>query len=339
MEANRRAADMFKELSKAFPCDYEEKPNFVYLRSDRKKLETEAEVVRRLGFAAEIEEELPLPFPTVGAVKFPNQAQFNPAKFFSQLAKELNIYEKTFVRELAPNTAVTGSGTIKADKIIVAAHFPILNKHGGYFLKMYQSRSYVIALENAPLYEGMYVDGKGNGLSFRNYGDLLLLGGGGHRTGKKGSCWRALRDFADKHYPDSKEKYHWAAQDCMSLDGVPYIGAYSSGTTALYTASGFNKWGMTSSMAAAMLLSDIAIGTGNKYAGLFDPSRSILRPQLFVNAGEAALNLIGFSKKRCPHMGCRLRWNKWEHSWDCACHGSRFSEDGTLLDNPSTGNI
>ena len=338
-EANRRAAEMFKELSGTFPCDYEEKPNYVYLRDDRKALEAEADTVRRLGFPAEIAEELPLPFKTAGAVKFPNQAQFNPVMFFSQLAKELNIYEKTFVRELAPNKAVTGSGTINARKIILATHFPILNKHGSYFLKMYQSRSYVIALENAPKYDGMYVDGEENGLSFRNYKDLLLLGGGGHRTGKKGGNWQVLRDFADKHYPDSKEKYHWAAQDCMSLDGIPYIGAYSSGTVDLYTASGFNKWGMTSSMAAAMLLSDIAVGTGNKYTKLFDPSRSILRPQLLVNAGEAVINLIGFSKKRCPHMGCRLKWNKWEHSWDCACHGSRFSENGLLLDNPSTGNI
>lgn len=339
MEANRRAADMFKELSGLFPCDYEEKPNFVYLKNDRRKLEAEAEAARRLGFPAEIAEELPLPFKTVGAVKFPNQAQFNPVKFFARLAKDLNIYEKTFVRELAPNKAITGSGTIKARKIILATHFPILNKHGSYFLKMYQSRSYVIALENAPQYEGMYVDGEENGLSFRNYRNLLLLGGGGHRTGKKGGGWQALRDFARKHYPDSEEKFQWAAQDCMSLDGVPYIGAYSSGTIDLYTASGFNKWGMTSSMAAAMLLSDIAVGTGNKYAELFNPSRSVIHPQLFVNAGEAVLNLIGFSRKRCPHMGCRLKWNGREHSWDCPCHGSRFSEKGLLLDDPATGNI
>lgn len=339
MEANRRAADMFKELSGLFPCDYEEKPNFVYLKNDRRKLEAEAEAARRLGFPAEIAEELPLPFKTAGAVKFPNQAQFNPVKFFARLAKDLNIYEKTFVRELAPNKAITGSGTIKARKIILATHFPILNKHGSYFLKMYQSRSYVIALENAPQYEGMYVDGEENGLSFRNYRNLLLLGGGGHRTGKKGGGWQALRDFARKHYPDSEEKFHWAAQDCMSLDGVPYIGAYSSGTIDLYTASGFNKWGMTSSMAAAMLLSDIAVGTGNKYAELFNPSRSVIHPQLFVNAGEAVLNLIGFSRKRCPHMGCRLKWNGREHSWDCPCHGSRFSEKGLLLDDPATGNI
>lgn len=125
----------------------------------------------------------------------------------------------------------------------------------------------------------------------------------------------------------------------MTLDGVPYIGKYSSGTEGLYVATGFNKWGMTSSMAAAQILSNIVMGTGNKYEDVFNPSRSIIRPQLFVNAGEAVLNLIGFSKKRCPHMGCRLKWNKAENTWDCPCHGSRFSEEGKLLDNPATGNI
>lgn len=339
LEANRRALDAYRELSKRYPCDFTEMPSFVYLRAGAQRLLQEADAVNRLGFPVELIKEIPLPFKVAGAVKFPNQAQFNPLKFFSQIAADMRIYENSMVRELMPNMAVTDKGRVKARKIIVATHFPILNKHGFYYLKMYQSRSYVIALENAQNVEGMYVDGEENGLSFRNYGDLLLLGGGGHRTGKKGGNWAELRAFAKKFYPNSSEKYHWATQDCMTLDKVPYIGRYSSGTEGLYTATGFNKWGMTSSMAAAKILSDIVMGTGSKYAEVFDPSRSILKPQLFVNAGEAIADIVGFSKKRCPHMGCRLKWNKAENTWDCPCHGSRFSEDGRLLDNPSTGDI
>ncbi|MCM1299359.1 MAG: FAD-dependent oxidoreductase [Firmicutes bacterium] len=338
-EANRRALDTYREMSRIYPCDFTEAASFVYLKEGEQRLVQEAETVRRLGFPAEKVNVNELPFKVAGAVRFPNQAQFNPVKFFSQIAKDLNIYEKTFVREMSENQVTTGSGTVRARKIIVASHFPILNKHGCYYLKMYQSRSYVIALQNAQILEGMYVDGEENGFSFRNYGDLLLLGGGGHKTGKKGGNWQALRDFAQKHYPESAEKYHWATQDCMTLDSVPYIGKYSKSTEGLYVAAGFNKWGMTSSMAAAQLLSNIVMGTGNKYEDVFDPSRSIIRPQLFVNMGEAVVNLIGFSKRRCPHLGCRLKWNKAENTWDCPCHGSRFSEDGLLLDNPSTGNI
>ena len=260
-------------------------------------------------------------------------------KFAASICRGLKIYENTTVRELKGTAAVTDRGVIKAKKIIVATHFPFLNKHGSYFLKLYQHRSYVIALENAPDVGGMYVDEAEEGMSFRNYKDLLLIGGGAHRTGKKGGAWQELRDFAGRHYPNAEEKYFWATQDCMTLDGMPYIGAYSSGTADLYAVSGFNKWGMTSSMAAALLLCDMVQQKRNPYEKLFSPSRSIMRPQLAVNAFEAVANLLTPSSKRCPHLGCALKWNEYEHTWDCPCHGSRFTEEGRLIDNPSTGDL
>jgi len=183
-------------------------------------------------------------------VRLEGQAQFHPLKFAAGIAGELRIFEHTKVLELTPGKAVTHGGAISADKIIIATHFPILNKHGGYFLKLYQHRSYVLALENVQKLNGMYVDENSKGLSFRNAGDFLLLGGGAHRTGKPGDGWRGLERFARRHYPEAREAARWAAQDCMTLDGVPYIGPYSKRTRGLYVATGFNKWGMTSSMAA-----------------------------------------------------------------------------------------
>ena len=96
---------------------------------------------------------------------------------------------------------------------------------------------------------------------------------------------------------------------------------------------------MTSSMVAAMVLRDLVQERENPYASVFYPSRTMLRPQLAVNGVEAVLHLLTPSKPRCPHMGCALKWNPQERSWDCPCHGSRFAEEGELLDNPSTGNI
>ena len=238
--------------------------------------------------------------------------------------------------ELAPGQVVTNRGTVRAEHIIVTTHFPLLNKHGAYFLKLYQHRSYVLALANAPDVKGMYVDEGNTGLSFRNYGSLLLLGGGGHRTGKPGGGWRELEDFAKRHYPQATVAARWAAQDCMTLDGAPYAGRYSRGTEGLYAMTGFNKWGMTSSMAAALLLADLVQGKENPYAELFNPSRRLLRPQLAVNAWESALGLLTPTVPHCPHMGCALKYNPQEHSWDCPCHGSRFGEDGRLLDLPAT---
>lgn len=177
------------------------------------------------------------------------------------------------------------------------------------------------------------------GMSFRNYKNLLLIGGGDHRTGKKGGNWQELRDFAHQNYPNATEKYYWATQDCMTLDSVPYIGAYAKSTSNLYVATGFNKWGMTSAMVSAMILCDMVQEKENPYAQAFSPSRTILRPQLAVNAFEAAVHLLTPTARRCPHLGCALKWNPYECTWDCPCHGSRFTKDGKLIDNPATGNL
>ena len=339
LEANRFAFAKYTDLCENIDCDYERKDNYIYSLGDRRLLEQEMETLAKIGHSATFCEKLPLPFQTAGAVMFPDQAQFHPLKFLAAIAQGLPIYENTFVQEMRGKMAVTDCGNITAKTVIVATHFPFINKHGSYFLKLYQHRSYVLALENAQDVGGMYVDENKTGLSFRNFGKYLLLGGGGHRTGKKGGNWSELRHFAQQHYPHAKEHCHWAAQDCMSLDEMPYIGQYSSRTAQLFTATGFNKWGMTGAMLSAMLLSNLAQGKKNEYADIFSPSRSILKPQLFINGLESIVNLLTFTGKRCPHLGCALHWNAAEHSWDCTCHGSRFAEDGRVLDNPANGDI
>lgn len=335
LEANQNALRQYDALCTKIACDFEVKPAYVYSLDDRGKLEEEVRTLETLGFHAELADTRELPFPTAGAVVFEDQAQFHPLKFIAGIAGGLKIYENTFVQELKPNTAVTAKGDISFQKVIFATHFPIDNKHGMYFLKMYQSRSYVLALEHAAQVDGMYIDAAGDGLSFRNYQEYLLLGGGGHRTGKNGGNWQELRSFATRYYPSAKEKYYWAAQDCMTLDQIPYIGQYSGGLPGCYVATGFNKWGMTSSMAAAMILTDLVLERENPYAEVFQPSRSMLKPQLLLNGWEAVTNLLTFSTRRCPHLGCALKWNGAEHSWDCPCHGSRFDETGVVLDNPA----
>lgn len=339
LDANQAALQKYRELCRDIDCGFEEKNAYVYSLDDRRKIERELTALEKLGFRGEFTDRLPLPFSVAGGIRYPNQAQFHPLKFLSALSKGLHIYEHTPVRELVGTTAMADHGRVTAEKVIVTTHFPFLNKHGSFFLKLYQHRSYVIALENGPQVDGMYVDEAQTGMSFRNYENLLLLGGGDHRTGKKGGGWQELRDFARRHYPGATEKYHWATQDCMTLDGVPYIGPYSASTSGLYVATGFNKWGMTSSMVSAMILCDLVQGKRNPYAEVFSPSRTILRPQLAVNGFEALVSLLTPSPRRCPHLGCALKWNPQEHTWDCPCHGSRFTEDGRLIDNPATGDL
>ena len=338
-EANEAALEAYRSLGREYACDFEQKDNFIYSTGDTRKLEREMRALERLKIPARYVRSLPLPFPVAGAVCFPNQAQFHPLKLAGEMTKSLRIYENTRALAFRDNLVLTDRGSIRAEKIIVATHFPILNKHGAFFLKMYQKRSYVIAYKNAGQVEGMYLDAADNGLSFRNWGDTLLIGGGGHRTGKQGRGWHVIEEFARTHYPRAREVCRWAAQDCMTLDSVPYIGQYSPATPNLYVATGFQKWGMTSSMVSAMVLTDLIRGKENPYARVFDPSRTILRPQLFVNAWESTVNLLTPTRPRCPHLGCALKWNPMEHSWDCPCHGSRFGKDGTLADGPANDDL
>ena len=336
--ANMTAFEAYAELCKNIDCDYEIKDNFVYSIANRANLEAEMSALEQIGAHARFCEKIPIPIDNVGAVCLQNQAQFNPLKFLASISEELNIYESTFADDIGEGKVITDKGIIEAENIIVTTHFPIIDRHGFYFLKMYQHRSYVIALDSAEDVHGMYVDEEKGGMSFRNYEKYLLLGGGGHRTGKRGGSYAELRAFAKAHYPNAKEEYAWAAQDCMTLDSVPYIGRYSKRTKGFYTATGFNKWGMTGAMLSAMLLSNMITGKDGVSADVFNPSRSIFKPQLFLNIAETLKNVLTPTVPRCSHLGCALKWNAAEHTWDCACHGSRYSERGEVLDTPANKN-
>ena len=335
LSANLQAVAHLRELSKHIPCDFEEAPSIQYSLQDKARMEREIQAVRSLGFPAEWMAETSLPFPVAGAVRYPGMAQFHPLKFLYGAAKGLSIYENTFVQKLDGTTAITAQGNIQAKKVIVATHYPFLNRSGWYFAKLYQQRSYVIALENVPDLGCTIEDVGENGVYLRSYGGLLLVGGGDHRTGKKGGGFELPRAFAKQYFPHAREVYAWANQDCVSLDGAPYIGPYGPGLPHAYVASGFGLWGMTSSMVAAELLRDLVIGRSNRFAPAFAPGRSMLPGPLFSNMGTTLLDFVTPTTKRCAHMGCALKWNPAERSWDCPCHGSRFDAHGRLLDNPA----
>ncbi|MCL2569060.1 MAG: FAD-dependent oxidoreductase [Oscillospiraceae bacterium] len=334
-DANTAAIARYRALHARFPCDFEEKTAHVYSVRDRLALEREAEAYRRLGISGAIADHPPLPFSTAGAIAMEGQAQFHPLKLLYALAEGLEVYENTFVHQIDEHAAYTSGGTIRARRVVLATHYPLVNIPGLYFVKLYQHRSYVLALENAPLVDGMYLDERETGLSFRTFGDLLFVGGGDHKTGKAGGSYAALEAFVRKVYPKAAIKHRWATQDCMSLDRVPYIGRHRSGAKTLYVATGFNKWGMTGSMVAAGLLTDLIVQGKSAWEVVYRPQRSMLSGQLFVNLGAAAKGLLSLGGPRCAHMGCKLHKNRVEGSWDCACHGSRFDQEGHVLNNPA----
>ena len=299
-EANELAIEKYRQIisERKIDCDFEEKPAYVYSIHNINKIKEEAEAAKKLGIDAEFVQKADLPFDIKGAVKFNNQAQFNPLKFLKDISEDLIIYENTKALEIKEDRVITDKGTIKAHHIVVATHYPIMNVPGYYFLKMHQERSYVLALENAGEIDGMYIDAEKEGYSFRSYKNYILLGGMSHRTGEndEGGKYEDLRRAAKILYPRAEEKFNWSAQDCMTIDGIPYIGRYSEKTPNIYVATGFNKWGMTSSMVSAMIISDMILGIENNFSEIFSPKRfdlSLSIKNIAKDMSETTVNFIG----------------------------------------------
>lgn len=274
-QANQRAIDEYRRIisEKKIHCDFKIQPAYLYTEKQASLLRKEADAALLLGLPAEF---LSRPgFPASGALRFRDQAQFHPLHFLKAISKDLMIYEKTPVYNVEGNKVMTPYGSVHSNKVVFATHFPFLNHPGYYFMRMHQERSYVIALENAPFQEGMFLGIDPDGLSLRHSKNITLLGGGSHRTGENsaGGKYEQLRKAAKRLWPESQEIAHWSAQDCISMDGVPYIGAFSSSTPDWYVATGFGKWGMTSSMVAAMVLCDEILGIRSPYSPVFSPQR------------------------------------------------------------------
>ena len=194
------------------------------------------------------------------------------------MSRDLAVYEHSRVLQAEGDRLVTENGSVRAKKIVFACHYPFLNMPGYYFMRMHQERSYVVGLEQVPELEGMYLGvDREQAWSFRSAGEYLLFGGGGHRTGENrtGGKYELLRRKAAEFYPGSRVRYQWSAQDCMPMDQIPYIGRFSAETPDWYAATGFGKWGMSSSMAAAGMITESILGEEDdgKVFGIFSPQR------------------------------------------------------------------
>ena len=291
VQANQRAVEEYKKIirEEQINCDFIETGAYVY-SMDEEKMRQETDAAQSLGINASFKSQVEIPVLCAGAVHFPDQAQFHPLKFIEALSGSLTVYEDSQVKEVEDNLIRTSCGSVRAEKIVFATHFPFLNFPGMYFARMHQERSYVLALDNAGPVNGMYIgDGKDT-LSFRQYDKYVLLGGAGHRTGenREGGSYERLKASAEHLYPGSSVAAYWSAQDCITTDGIPFIGQYAADRPDWYVATGFQKWGMSSSMAAAMILRDMICGEENPYAETFAPSRFSAEelPQIVKDSGK-----------------------------------------------------
>lgn len=283
-------------------CDFKLCYSYLYSTKNLKPLEEEVNIAKKSGIDAYLTFDTELPFPIKGAACFKNQAQFHPLKFLKFLSKSLTIYEQSQVLSIDKEKQIvkTQHGCIKADYIVIATHFPFINSPGYYFMRMHQERSYVLALTNIKPMKNLYYGIDKDDFSFRGFQEYLLLGGGSHRTGKKGSqeCYSLLRNFSNKWYPGSIETGHWAAQDCMTLDGLPYIGCYSSSTPNIFVATGFGKWGMTNSMIAAKTLTKQILKKENNANKIFSPNRFHASASMSQLIEDGTQSIKGLTKEK-----------------------------------------
>ena len=300
-DANQQAIGEYAKIirERGVECDFREAPAYLYSGVNAEPLRREAEAAALLGIDAAFVTETELPFPIAGAVRFDGQAMFHPLHFLRAVSDGLEIYEETPAITVEGHEIRTESGRVRAEHIVFACHFPFVNVPGWYFLRMHQERSYVLAVENGWHPEGMYFGVDPEGLSFRAAEGLTLIGGGNHRTGEnsQGGRYEALRQQAKGLFPDGREVARWSAQDCMTLDGLPYIGPFAPSAPCWHVATGFGKWGMTSSMVAAMVIADSIVGHTPDWADVFSPSRFELSASAKNLATETAQAFKGLTRE------------------------------------------
>jgi len=296
-QANRQALEDYRRIitENKINCSWQEAPAAIYSETNKAAMEKEYLAQKKVGLPVCFGEESQLPFPVAGLVTMEGQAHFQPLEFLRFLGQNLTVYENTQVWGAQGKMLETSQGDLQAEYLIFASHFPCLRLPGAYFARLHQERSYVLALANAPCFSKMYLGCGGNGWSFRQAGEYLLFGGEGHRTGENstGGQYKKLAGQAAAWWPHCREAARWSAQDCITLDGIPYIGQFSRYRPNWYVATGFGKWGMTTSMVAARIIADSILGRKNETALVFSPQRfsKTAAKSMLVQGGKAAKSI------------------------------------------------
>lgn len=293
LKANEQAIRNIQQIidREKIECEFSTQKSYVYTTKQDEviEIEKEVEIVNKLGKNAKFVTNIELPLKIKGAIEFDGQAQFHPREYMLGLAnailKQNKIYNYTTVTDVEKDgdnyKIYTDKGNIKAKYVVLATHFPTINMPGFYFLKMYQSTSYLIAIEtNSKLPQGMYINIREPVYSFRkaNYNgkEILLIGGAGHKTGEpipEESHYEQLEKKAKEMYSDCKVLFRWNTRDCISLDKIPYVGEFSNLMKNLYVGTGFKKWGITLSNVAANIVADKIMGSINEFEDIFTATR------------------------------------------------------------------
>jgi glycine/D-amino acid oxidase-like deaminating enzyme/nitrite reductase/ring-hydroxylating ferredoxin subunit len=309
-EANRAGATQIRNWIRelGIVCDLEEKDAYVYTckGSLLAAIEAEAAIARELGFEADVVAPAPLPFETAGALRFPHEAQFNPAQYLVGLAAAVkeaggSIFENTRVHDVRPGRrwrVITELGRIDAESVVVATNLPIAGP-GHYDVKTRPRGHIAMGFRSgsATAVEGMFIGIDHPTHSIRtgrdDEGPLLVVLGPAFITGQEGDVaarFRQLDEWAHKNLLVGQAMWRWFNEDYDTADRVPYVGEPEKKSKGLYIATGFNGWGISNGAAAGLLISDQIQGRSNPWAKLYDPRR---RGRKRYNKGDDTHSLVG----------------------------------------------
>ncbi len=290
------ALDFIRREAEALGADVDlsARPSYVYTddRDRIAQLEGEAGAAERAGLPVEFDSDPDLPVVAFAAIKLSDQAQFHPVKWLNTLVDEFRRLDGSVVTgtrvlnviEGVPCVVDTTQGRILANDVVVATHFPVLDR-GFLFAKMAPIRDLVVAgpLPAGSRLDGMYLSAEtGHSLRVAPGHDtqtIAVVGGGRYRTGAGDalSRHRDLAEWARRNIGLERITYRWSAQDLTTVDGLPFIGRYHWGARHLWVATGFGHWGMTNGTLAGIVLCDAVNGNDNAWADTFDPTRFVIR--------------------------------------------------------------
>ena len=335
-------------------CGFERRPAYTYTTesSTLADVEAEAEAAGALGLPATFTTETDLPFDVLGAVRFDNQAQLHPRLYCLALASIIDSMPGCSVHE---RTRVVDVDSLDSGHVVLATHLPFLDR-GGFFAKTHPVRSYAMAVRlgggGAPMPTGMYLgkDAVTRSLRTAMDGEVLIVGGEGHKVGQEPDtrrCYESVETWARSWFDVASVEARWSAQDYVPVDGMPFVGRLLP-RSDIFVATGFAKWGMTNGTAAGMMLADAIAGRPNPWLEAFDSTRlkGPLTSRAFYveNADSVGGHLVAERVRKptaptCRHLGCPLSLNVAEDTWDCPCHGSRYSASGEVLQGPTLADL
>lgn len=356
-------------------CDLEKNDSYLFTNQKEKinNILKEKEILEKKIKIKTIN-KLPNNYPCIFGIKTESYV-FNPLKYINKIKNicKNNIYENTraltITKKLDYYLIKTNKNKIKAKTILICTHYPFINKLFIPF-KTTIEKEYIISAHTNNPYNINMISNDDEIISIRYYKDNIIYTSNNSKLSKKldhkKNINETIKNFKNHfNYPINNT---WYNCDIISNDYMPIIGKIKNENILIATA--FNKWGMTNGILAAKIMTDIINNKENEFINLFDPYRktnikkiinnikynynnikAYIKPKkqynikhIKENGIEYAIYIDNNNKEhkiinKCPHMKCKLIFNELDKTWDCPCHGSRYTIDGKIIKGPSTYSI